>query len=119
MVRRKPATGQARSGGPRILFLVAAIVTTAILLWTHQLRHNGGMHGLSAIFFVLFADNDSPGTVCALLILVGAFFGSRYLSWRGGSSNGPVITPGHRGRHRIAARDRHAGHLPQSSALHG
>ena len=48
------------------LFLVGAIVTTAILLWTDQLRQSGDMHGLATIFFVLFADNDSPGCgVCA------------------------------------------------------
>jgi hypothetical protein len=70
------------SAGPRTLFLVGAIVTTGILLWTRQLREAGDMHGLATIFFVLFADNDYPGTVCALLILVGALFGSRYLPAR-------------------------------------
>jgi len=64
------------------LFLVGAIVTTAILLWTHQMRQGGDMHGLATIFFVLFADNDFPGTVCALLILVSALLGSRYLPAR-------------------------------------
>jgi hypothetical protein len=71
-----------RSAGPRILFLVGAIVTTAILLWTHQMRHSGDLHGLATIFFVLFAYNDYPGTVCALLILVAALFGFRYLPAR-------------------------------------
>ena len=70
------------SDGPRTLFLVGAIVTAGILLWTHQLRQSGDMHGLATIFFMLFADNDFPGTVCALLILVGALFGSRYLPAR-------------------------------------
>ena len=70
------------SAGPRTLFLVGAIVTTAILLWTHQLRQSGDMHGLAPSFFVLFADNDYPGTVCALLILGGALFGSWYLPAR-------------------------------------
>jgi hypothetical protein len=64
------------------LFLIGAMVTTAILLWTHQMRLSGDLHGLAAIFFVLFAYNDYPGTVCALLILVGALFGSRYLPAR-------------------------------------
>jgi hypothetical protein len=68
-----------RSAGPRTLFLVCALVTIAILLWTLQMRVTGNVHGLSASFFVLFAGNDYPGAVCALLILVGAFFGSRYL----------------------------------------
>lgn len=72
----------ARSAGPRVLFLVGAIVTTAILLWTHQMRLAGDSHGLATSFFVLFAYNDFPGTVCALLVLVGALFGSRYLPAR-------------------------------------
>ena len=37
---------------------------------------------MSTIFFVLFAYEDFPATVCALLILAGAFFGSRYLPVR-------------------------------------
>jgi hypothetical protein len=71
------------------LFLVGAIVTTAILLWTHELRRSGDLHGLATIFFVLFADNDYPGTLCALLILVSALFGSRciparrFIHWAG------------------------------------
>jgi hypothetical protein len=72
----------ALSAGPRTLFLVGAIVTAAILLWTYQLRQGGDMHGLATIFFVLFADNDYPGAVCALFILVSALFGSRYLPAR-------------------------------------
>jgi hypothetical protein len=71
-----------RSAGPRNLFLVVAIVTTAILLWTHQMRLSGGLHGLATIFFVLFAYNDYPGTVCELLILVAALFGFRYVPAR-------------------------------------
>ena len=69
-----------RSAGARILFLVGAIVTAAILLWTYQWRLGNDRHGLSVIFFMLFVYNDYPGTVCTLLILVGALFGSRYLS---------------------------------------
>jgi hypothetical protein len=71
-----------RSTGPRTLFLVGAMVTTAILLWTLQMRLSGNLHGLATIFFVLFAYNDYPGAVCSLLILVGALFGSRYLPAR-------------------------------------
>jgi hypothetical protein len=67
------------SAGARILFLASAIVTAAILVWTHQLRQSGDMHGLAASFFVLFADNDYPAAAWALFILVGALFGSRYL----------------------------------------
>jgi hypothetical protein len=71
-----------RSTGSGTLFLIGATVTTAILLWTHELRLGGDLHGLATIFFVLFADNDYPGSVCALLILVGALIGSRYLPAR-------------------------------------
>ena len=73
---------EARSAGPRTLFVVGAMVTTAILLWMHQWRLGNDRHGLSTIFFVLFVDNDYPGTVCALLILVAALIGSRYLPGR-------------------------------------
>jgi hypothetical protein len=68
-----------RSAGPRSLFLVAAIVSTAILLWIQQMRLTGNLHGLAPSFFVLFAYNDYPGSVCALLILVCALVGSRYV----------------------------------------
>ncbi len=68
--------------GPRILFLVGAIVTATILLWTHLLCQSGGMHGLAAIFFVMFARGDLPGAACALLILAGAIFGFRFLHAR-------------------------------------
>jgi len=71
-----------RPTGPRTLFLIGAMAAMAILLWTHQMRLSGPPHGLAPIFFVLFADNDYPGALCALLILVAAFCGSRYLSAR-------------------------------------
>src|SRR5258708_22156799 len=58
------------------------MVTTAILLWTHEMRLSGDLHGLATSFFVLFAHNDYPGAVCTLLVLVGALFGSRYLPAR-------------------------------------
>ncbi len=79
MLRIRPAVP---SGGPRTLFLVGAVVTIAILLWTLDMRRSGDLHGLATIFFVLFADKDYPGAICALLILVGALFGSRHLSAR-------------------------------------
>ena len=71
-----------RPTGPRTLFLIGAMVTIAILLWTHQMRLSAAPHGLAPIFFVLFAYNDYPGALCALLILVVALFGSRYLPAR-------------------------------------
>lgn len=64
--------------GSRILFLTGAFVTTGILLWTLQMRRTGDVHGLAPSFFVLFAYNDYPGAVCALLILLGACFGFRH-----------------------------------------
>jgi hypothetical protein len=73
--------GHARSVATRTLFLLGTVVTAAILLWTHQWSLGNDRHGLSTIFFVLFV-NDYPGTVCSLLILVGALLGSRYLPAR-------------------------------------
>jgi hypothetical protein len=46
------------------------------------MRLSGVPHGLAPIFFVLFAYNDYPGALCALVILVVALLGSRYLSAR-------------------------------------
>jgi hypothetical protein len=67
-----------RFTGPRTLFLMAALVAIAILLWTQQMRLSAVPHGLAPIFFVLFAYNDGPAALCALLILGVALFGSRY-----------------------------------------
>ena len=63
-----------RSLGPRTLFLVSAIITTAVLLWIQQLEADGHSHGLTTIFFVLFAYNDFWATATELLILVAAVF---------------------------------------------
>jgi hypothetical protein len=63
-----------RSPGPRILFLLGATVTAAILLWMHQLRLGGELPGLTRIFFVLFAYQDYGATVCEILILGTAVF---------------------------------------------
>jgi hypothetical protein len=82
MALPRPATGLPRSAGPRTLFLVGAVATTAILLWMRQMRLAGDLHGLGTIFFVLFTSFDYPGTVCALLILAGAFVGSSHLPAR-------------------------------------
>jgi hypothetical protein len=75
MAHRLPVV---RSHGLRALFLISAMVTTAILVWMHQMRLTGDSHGLATIFFVLFAYNDYPGATCGLLILVGALLGIRY-----------------------------------------
>ena len=71
-----------RFAGPRTLFLTGALVTVAILLWTHQMSLTGNTYGLAASFFVLFAYQDYPGSMCALLVLGGAFFGSGRLRAR-------------------------------------
>lgn len=64
----------ARSAGARTVFLVTAVVTAAILIWSHRLLLSGQLHGLSPIFFVLFAAFDYPAACCALLILLVALF---------------------------------------------
>jgi len=61
-----------RSPGPRALFLLGAIVTTAILLWIQQLGTSGSIHGLTVVFQVLFIKEDFWGTAVELLILVAA-----------------------------------------------
>jgi hypothetical protein len=63
-----------RATGPRILFLVGAIVTIAIIQWLHQMRLSGEFSGLTTIFFVLFTSGDYVPSICMLLILVMAVF---------------------------------------------
>jgi hypothetical protein len=63
-----------RSRDPRVLFLLGAIITAAILLWMHRWRLSGEQHDLSRIFFVLFAFEDYGATVCELLIILAAVF---------------------------------------------
>jgi hypothetical protein len=83
-----------RSIGPRVLFLAAALLTVALLQSMHLMRLAGEMHGLTTIFFVLFAFNDYAAAVCSLLILLGAVFLSgcvptrRILQWAG---NNPKV----------------------------
>ena len=71
-----------RSAGPRTLFLVGALVTCAIVLWTLHLRRLGVVPGLAPSFFVLFAYQDYPGAICALVILGGACFAPPYARLR-------------------------------------
>jgi hypothetical protein len=79
----------ARASGPRILFLVGAMLTVAILQWIQHMRLTGDIHGLTPIFFDLFAFGDFGGTVCALLILALAALvpvhspGARIFRWAG------------------------------------
>jgi len=61
-----------RDPGPRALFLLTAIVTVAILLWTNWVAATPDYRGLTAIYFFLFTDFDYSATMCALLILVCA-----------------------------------------------
>jgi hypothetical protein len=63
-----------RSPGARILFLVGAVVTITILQWIHQMLVGGETHGLTTIFFFLFAYGDYGAAICALLILIVAVF---------------------------------------------
>ena len=63
-----------RSLGPRTLFLTTAIITIAVLFWIQQLRASGHAHGLTPIFFVLFAYQDQGATALELLIVVVAIF---------------------------------------------
>jgi hypothetical protein len=60
-----------RSPGALFLFGTASVVTAAILLWADSLAGSGA-HGLTRIFWVLFATGDYAGANCALLILVAA-----------------------------------------------
>jgi hypothetical protein len=71
-----------RFAGPRTLFLASVVVTIAISLWARQMRLTGNTHGLAASFFVLFACQDYSASIWALLVLAGAFFGSRYFATR-------------------------------------
>jgi hypothetical protein len=63
-----------RSTGARIQFVVGALVTITILQWTHQMATHADPHGLTAIFFALFAYGDYGAAICALLILIVAIF---------------------------------------------
>ncbi len=78
-----------RSRGAQVLFLVGAFVTVTLLLWMHQMRLSGELHGLTTIFFFLFAWQDYGATICALLILTAAVLlpgdwpARRVLSWAG------------------------------------
>jgi len=72
-----------RSPGPRILFLVGAIVTVAILLGIQLLRLSGGPpRGVTPIFFFLFTSGDYGGTVSMFLILALAVFAPMQLPAR-------------------------------------
>jgi hypothetical protein len=78
-----------RATGPRVLFLVGALVSIMILQAMSHLRLGGQMHGLTPIFFVLFAIDDYGATICALVILVLAVIvpvhapARRILQWAG------------------------------------
>ncbi len=61
-----------RCRSARLLFLLSAGITAAILLGIQQLRLSGGSAGLTPSFFVLFATLDFQGAAMWLLVLVGA-----------------------------------------------
>lgn len=65
--------------GRHVLVLVGMTVTAAILLWTHQMRRHGDIHGLAPSFFFLFAYGDYSGAACAILVMLGAIGVSRFI----------------------------------------
>jgi hypothetical protein len=60
----------ARSKPVRTLFFATAIVTVGLLIWINELRGSASLHGMSAIFFTLFAYFDFRATMWMLLVLV-------------------------------------------------
>src|SRR5436309_13736918 len=81
-----------RNATARILFLLTAIVTLAILLGMNHLGPRGDL-GLTSIYFELFMRLDFTGAMCTLLILVGAVLVAAripfraVLRWSGGHPN--------------------------------
>ena len=79
-----------RSAAARTLFLLSAVVTVAILLWTHHLRMSGFLAGHTPIYYVLFAYDDYQGATETLLVLIAATLipltsaGRSLLRWVGG-----------------------------------
>ena len=65
--------------GTHVLVLVGMTVTAAILLWTHQMRLHGDIHGLARSFFFLFAYSDYSGAACAILVMLGAIWVSPFI----------------------------------------
>lgn len=84
-----------KSAPARALFIATAAITAGILLWSHQLALSmlyggGNLHGLTPIFFNLFAFDDYQASVAALAVILIAVFLSalmpvrRILHWCGG-----------------------------------
>jgi hypothetical protein len=71
-----------RLTGTQVLVLVGTIVTSAILLWAHQMRVHGEPRGLARIFYFLFAYADYSGAICALLVILGAVLLARVVPAR-------------------------------------
>jgi hypothetical protein len=79
----------ARSSGARAFFFASVLVTLAIMLWIPHVSS----HGLTAIFFVLFARLDRLAALCMMLILlIAAFISARSVA----------AVPGWVGRHSLA-----------------
>jgi hypothetical protein len=79
----------ARSAGARTFFFASVIVTLAIMFWIPHISS----HGLTAIFFVLFARLDRLAALCMMLILlIGAFIFARSVA----------AVPGWVGKHPLA-----------------
>jgi hypothetical protein len=83
-----------KSAPARALFIATAAITAGVLLWTHQLalslNHGSDLHGLTPIFFNLFAFDDYEASVVAMAIILitvflsGALPVRRILGWFGG-----------------------------------
>ncbi|MDB6082372.1 MAG: hypothetical protein JWN43_253, partial [Gammaproteobacteria bacterium] len=88
-VSAEPRRGGAPSRGGRILPALTLLLTAGLLLWAHWLARDGSTHGLTPIFFFLFASHDTAALECALLIgLAAALVSKRYrvrplLRWLG------------------------------------
>jgi hypothetical protein len=79
----------ARSAGARAFFFASVVVTLTIMFWIPHVSS----HGLTAIFFVLFARLDKLGALCMMLILlIAAFISARSFA----------ALPGWLGKHPIA-----------------
>jgi hypothetical protein len=83
-----------KSAPARALFIATAVISAGILLWTHQLAlgltHGSSLHGLTPIFFNLFAFDDYAASVVSMAIILitvflsGALPVHRILHWFGG-----------------------------------
>jgi len=72
-----PGLPVVRSASARVLFLLSAAITIAILWWAHDLGSTAARHELTPIFLMLFILHDQYAAMGLLLILVVAALVSR------------------------------------------